>query len=318
MLPPLQSPPAVVAPAPSSLEAETALLDAFDWGQALPPLPKLKGPATLDHRWLRAAATFAPGQGLPANPFLAGAGKREAEAFRQLTSRSGAALLEALKAQPLRHSGTALALWRWGQRQVRNGVFSPALRQAWEDRLLAAGPALTRGYALRHALCWALAEQDEARFAAIRSKVDQETLEALKGFQRLFGLLGGPSPALRLWSLPGLDYRDAGLESLGAQRVWICPAEGGALPEIPASTTWIIPSDHGSLDERDASLTGTPLAEAQALVARLRSAGRAAYFAPSRMAFERLGLAWFPALIELDAQGNIRSIRMGDAAPARP
>ena len=40
--------------------------------------------------------------------------------------------------------------------------------------------------------------------------------------------------------------------------------------------------------------------------------------APSRAAFEGLGLAWFPILIELDPKGDVRSIRMGDAAPDKP
>jgi len=143
-------------------------------------------------------------------------------------------------------------------------------------------------------------------------------MELLGGFQRLFGLLGGPSPILRLWTLPGLDYRDLRLDQLGATRAWICPLETGALPELPAGTSWIIPSLSAELDPRDAGLSKSLLAEGQALGDRLQSAGRTAFFAPSRTAFEELGLAWFPILIELDAKGAIRGIRMGDAAPDRP
>ncbi len=317
-VPPPATPPAEIQPArPSPAELENRLLDAYDWGQPLPPEAP-KGPTAAAHRWLGAAATFDPRGNLPANPFATGPGRREAEAFRRLLTAPKDQISGALKALPIRASGTALGLWRWGQLQVRTGTFDAALRRIWEDRLLAAGPALTRGYALRHALCWALAEQDEARFAAVRSRTNQDAEDTLKGFQRLFGLLGGPSPVLRLWTLPELDYRDSPLDQFGATRAWIRPAEDGPLPEIPAGTAWIIPSTTGTLDERDASLSAPLLAEGRLLAARLRSTGRSALFAPSRPAFERLGLVWFPILIELDGKGAIRSIRMGDAAPDRP
>ena len=44
---------------------------------------------------------------------------------------------------------------------------------------------------------------------------------------------------------------------------------------------------------------------------------------PDRKALIRAGtigqaLAWFPILIDLDAQGNIQRVRMGDAAPRNP
>lgn len=318
LLLPMPSPPTLVAPVPQNQDAESAILDAFDWGHPLPPRPKLKGMAAVNHQWLRATATFDPAHDLPANPFATGQGRREAEAFRRLLKAPKDQISDALKALPIHATGTALGLWRWGQLQVRTGTFDAALRRIWEDRLLAMGPALTRGYALRHALCWALAEQDEARFAAVRSRTNQDAEDTLKGFQRLFGLLGGPSPVLRLWTLPELDYRDSRLDQFGATRVWIRPADDGPLPEIPAGTAWIIPSATGSLDERDASLSEPLLAEGRLLAARLQSAQRSALFAPSRPAFERLGLAWFPILIELDSKGDIRSIRMGDAAPQNP
>lgn len=318
LLQPVPAPSAAAAPRPQSQEAESAMLDAFDWGQPLPATPELKGMAAVKYQWLRAAATFDPAHGLPISPFATGQERREAEALRRLLKAPKDQISGALQALPLRETGTALGLWRWGRLQVRTGTFDASLRRMWEDRLLAAGPALTRGYALRHALCWALAEQDEARFAAVRSRTNQDAEDTLKGFQRLFGLPGGPSPVLRLWTLPELEYRDLRLDQLGALRVWIRPAEDGPLPEIPAGTAWIIPSATGSLDERDASLPEPLLAEGQALAARLRSAGRSALFAPSRPAFERLGLAWFPILIELDGKGDIRSIRMGDAAPRNP
>ena len=317
-LPVPSTPPALVAPALGGQEAEGALLEAFDWGLPLPPAPRLMGAASLGYRWLRAAATFDPAHGLPADPFATGRARQEAEALRRLLKGPLDLTGAALKALPLREAGTALALWRWGRLQVRDGRFDAALRRIWEDRLLTAGPALTRGYALRHALCWALAEQDETRLAAVRAQAGQGSEDTIAGFQRLFGLLGGPSPELRLWTLPGLAYRDLRLDQLGGHHIWICPAEGEALPELPAGTVWIIPSASGSLEERDASLSPALLAEGETLAARLRAAGRSASFAPSQAAFEHLGLDWFPILIDLDEKGSIRAVRMGDAAPARP
>ena len=308
-----------MAPAPARYaEAESALLEALDWGWAPPAPPKLKGPAVLDYRWLQAAASFDPGQGLPASPYAGGAAAREAQALRSLLRAPLEQVPERLKALTQRQGGTSLALWRWGQRRVREGAFPPALRRAWEDRLLAAGPGLLRGNALRHALCWALAEQDEARLTAVKALAGQDAADTVRSFQRLFGLLGGPSPELRLWSLPELDYRDVRLDQLGGSRVWVVPAEAGPLPALPAGTAWIVPSPSGYQDERDASLTGTILAEGQALAERFRAAGRTAHFAPSSRAFEQLGLVWFPILIELDSQGYLKSIRMGDASPRQP
>jgi hypothetical protein len=317
-LPALQTPPALVSPTPTSQEAEAALLEAFDYDLALPAAPKLKGTAALTYRWLRAAATFDPTRDLPANPFAGGRDRKEAEALRHLLKAAPDQFENELKALPIRTSGTALALWRWGQIQVRAGALAAPQRRLWEDRLLSAGSPLTRGYGLRHALCWALAEQDEARFSSVRSAAGATSNDTIKGFQRLFGLLGGPTPILRLWALPGLDYHDLRLDQLRASRIWICPVEKTALPDLPAGTAWIIPSVTGELGERDASLSEAVTSEGKALALRLQAAGRSALLAPSRAAFENLGLSWFPILIELDGKGDIRAIRMGDAAPGNP
>lgn len=316
-VPPPATPPAEIRPAPPSpAEREERLLEAYDWGQPLPEAPK--GPGVTAYRWLRTAATFDPRTGLPANPFPQGAAHGEAESLRTLMKAPADRVAARLAALPLRQSGTALALWRWGQAQVREGHFPAKVRQAWEDRLLAEGPALTRGYALRHALSWALAGKDEARFAAIKAAAPPDADSIVAGFQRLFGLIGGPSPDLRLWSLPDLDYQDLRLDQLGAPRVWICPAGEGPLPDIPPRVAWIIPSAEAGLDARSASLPEDLLVEGRALATRLRTTGRTARFAPSRAAFEALGLAWFPILIDLDDQGNVEAIRMGDAAPRNP
>src|SRR5512133_470921 len=314
---PPPTPPAEVRPAPpTAAELQDRLLEAYDWGRPLPEAPK--GPGAAAHRWLQAAATFDPQREVPANPFPSGAAHREAEALRALMKVPRTRLAPRLAALPLHQPGTALALWRWGKTQVREGRFTPAVRRAWEDRLLAKGPGLTRGYALRHALCWALADQDEARFASLKARADEAAEPVVSQFQRLFGLLGGPSPVLRLWALPGQDYQDLRFDELGVRRLWILPATEDPLPDLPADVAWIIPSLDAGRDDRSASLPGGLLAEAQALSARLKAAGRTARYVPSRAAFEGLGMAWFPILIELDGQGNIKAVRMGDAAPQKP
>jgi len=317
-LPAMQAPPTLTAPAPADQEAEHALLEAFDWERPLPNPPRLKGPALPAYRWLRAAATFRPGRDLPANPFATGSERKEAEALRRLLSAPREQLGAGLKVLPLRCSGTALALWRWGQAQVRAGAFTPQLRRLWEDRLAAAGPALTRSYGLRHAFCWALAEQDEARLASLRPPGGSDPEGTFATFQRLFGLLGGPSPTFRLWTLPSLGYRDLRLDQLGAGRIWICPLPEGPAVQIPAGVAWVIPSANGESDPGAASLPEAQTIEGQALAGRLQAGGAGALFAPSRAAFERLGLAWFPILIEVDGRGHVQSIRMGDAAPQNP
>ncbi|WLT32774.1 hypothetical protein [Geothrix sp. PMB-07] len=319
-LPTLQAPPAIVTPipAPAGQEAENALLEAFDWENALPAPPKLKGAAALSYRWLRIAATFEVERGLPPDPFAGGPDRQEAEALRRLMKAPKDQLATALKTLPLRRSGTALALWRWGRLQVRQGAFEAPLRRLWEDRLIAAGPALTRGYGLRHALCWALAEQDEARLATLRPAPGADSESTFKDFQRLFGLIGGPSPVFRLWTLPGLDYQDLRLDQLGASRIWVCPPPKEALPALSPDTAWVIPSETGYQDAVDASLSAPLMDEGKALAQRLQEAGRNGRFAPSRAAFEKLGLLWFPILIVLNGKGDIQSIRMGDAAPQKP
>ncbi|WP_243324351.1 hypothetical protein [Geothrix sp. SG200] len=314
---PPPTPPAEVRPAPpTAAQLQDQALDAYDWGRPLPAAPR--GPGAAAYRWLQAAATFDPLAAPPADPFPPGAARREAEALRALMQAPQARLAKNLTALPLRQAGTALALWRWGKAQVREGRFTPAIRQVWEDRLLAKGPALTRGYALRHALCWALADQDETRLAALKARAEEPAEPILSQFQRLFGMLGGPSPVLRLWTLPGQEYQDLRLDQLGARRIWIYPAGEGPWPELPADVAWVIPSLEAGMDERSASIPEGLAAEVHALSARLRAAGRTAHYVPSRAAFEVLGLAWFPILIDLDEQGNIRTVRMGDAAPRNP
>ncbi len=313
-------PPAQVAPAPAPPEAlaaaQSALLEAYDWGRPWPPLPGLGRAALLSHRWLRTALSYDPLGRPPDNPFAAGSSRQEVQRLRALMHHPDRLSATTLQALSLTEPGTAMALWRWGQARVRRGTLPPARRRAWEDRLITAGPPLSRGYALRHALCHALAEQDEARFTALRALANPAAETTLRGFQRLFGLLGGPLPRLRLWSLPGLTYAD--LAPGRARRLWICPAEASRQAPLPEDTLWIIPSLAGHLDDRSATLDEPSRQEGEALAHRLERPPGQAWFAPSRAALESLGLAWFPILLELDDQGHLARIRMGDAAPAKP
>ena len=311
-LPP--QPPPVRAPDPAAA-VEEAFLEAFDDGQAAPEATAPRGPARLALSWLAAAAAFRPGHELPPIPFKAGRELREARALHRLLKAPPEARLVALQSISLGRAGTALALWRWGQAQVRAGAFTQSQRQAWEDRLLAAGPEVTRGYALRHALCWALAERDEARFAALSPRLSGSD-DLRLALQRAFGLLDGRSPSLRLWRLPDLAYQDARLDELGVRRLWVCPAEPGTPAPLPAGTGWIIPSPKGGQEPREATLSHESALEARELA--VLAAGGPAWFAPSRAALEPLGLLWFPVLVDLDGEGRIQSVRMGDAAPTRP
>lgn len=316
VLPPAPPPSVQTAP-PSRPDPVAGLLHAFDWGQPLPDAPGLRGEAALRYRWLREAASFRPGT-LPADPFPAGPDHQEAEALRTLLRMPPSGLARPLAVLPMHLPGTALALWRWGRRQVRTGAFAPAVRMAWEDKLLASGPPLVQGYALRHALCWALAEHDEGRFARLKAAHQPMAESTFALFQRLFGLLGGPSPVLRLWTLPGLAYHDVRLGELGARRIWVCPPEAGPLPALPPDVAWIVPGASGTQDPANATLDPDDLREGRALAKRFESAGRKAFFAPSRADMERIGLVWFPALVVLDRKGFLEDIRMGDAAPGRP
>lgn len=208
------------SPPPLPLEtAEAEVLERWDAAAALDARPS--GPVEVRDRaalaWLRAAL----GPGLPANPFRRGTpDHREAEAVRALLQAAPerrAALLQALR--PLR-AGSRAALWRWGQALVRQGAMPRALRHAWEDLLLEGGPALLRGFALRHALCFALAEGDAARFAALRERYGEGADDVFGQVQPAFALLGAPAPRLRLWRLPGLEEDARPLSELGARLAW--------------------------------------------------------------------------------------------------
>lgn len=315
---PLPWPAALVqAPkAPKTLElqaAESLLLEAFDEGAPLPS-PRVAARDRAALAWLRQAAS-----GLPTrNPFPPGTpSHREAEAllaFLQGPAPSGTPDLGNLKVSL---NGTRLALWQWGRKEVRAGRMDPPSRKAWEDRLLGGGHPVLRGLALRHALCWALAENDEARFGELKGGAEPETLPFFTAFQNLFGWIGGTSPSLRLWNLPGLEYGDLRLDQLEGRRIWIAPMEP-VLPQLPEQTAWIIPAKAGETAASEPNPSPVDAQEARDLAARLQTGGLKAWFAPQRRLWENLGLSYFPVLVELDEARRIVRIRMGDAAPENP
>lgn len=311
MMPPYQAaqvsvPKADTAPkTPSEEDREQNLLSALDAGEPLLRPANIPVPDQPAFDWLWNAAAWKPGMKAPASSFPKGSkAEHEAQAWRAfLASGEGAAKL------PLSQSGSRLLLWEWMRNRDRHAPLPKHARRAIEDRLLAGGPSIIRGWALRHALCFAIAEKDGARFAALKIAHGAESPETFGSAQALFGVLDGPSPVFRLWQLPGLHYQDATLGQLGARKVWICPP-GIAVPDGAA---WIIPSQSGVLNGREADLSSGMKEEAKALTPELK--GRAAWFAASKTEWEAIGLNWFPALIELDGSGNITRVRMGDAAP---
>lgn len=321
----LLSPPVLQAPPPRAADAqapkaplplaqaEDLVLMAFDEGRALPQ-PAVAPGDRAALAWLRANA----GGGSPRNPFPAGSPHhREAEAWIAFLKAPAAEQAAGLLQVRLELAGTQLGLWRWGQAATFKGRLDPAGRRAFEDRLADSPASALRAYALRHALCFAVAERDEGRFLQLRQRYDFIEGDLFRTYQRLFSLLDGPAPVIRLHSLPDLAYRDLALSDLGASRIWMMPA-ADRLEALPPDVAWIIPSRHGAQDHREARLEGEAGAEARDLTARLGAAGRRAWFAASRRPFEVFGLVHFPILIELDGERRIRRILMGDAAPDRP
>lgn len=301
------------APPVSLEEATSQLLDAFDDGcaPAALPRPTVKTKERPALSWLRAALS----ETQPPNPFPKGhPSYGEVERARALLAAPpdrNSALQAAL--QPTL-AGSFAALWRWGQARARAGEFSMAQRHTWEDLLAGPkSPVVVRGWSLRHALCFALAEGDEARLAALKTAFAQELPDFFQTFQRAFALLGGPAPRFYVWSLPELQPQDLSLSRLGS-RVYVSFLDTPA----PADAAWIVPAQTSNLPADLSSLEGESLAEATHTATMLRALGRSAHFVPSRAPLEALAMVYFPIDIRLDATGMIRSIRMGDAAQAKP
>lgn len=306
------------AQVPISLpEAEAQYLQAWDFREgnetlAVPVVARKDQPSL---RWLAAAAN----QDLPVNPFPKG-GKawREAESLRRFLQSPPERWASDLNTLPLTLSGSYLSLWRWGQPRVRAGRMDKPLRRQWEDRLLEGnGPGVVRDSALRHALCFALDEADGDRFAQLKDRLEEGFPEIFPKFQNAFSLLGAPAPVVHLWLLPAMNSVDLSLSKLGGSKVRLAPDSGKGLPELPPDTIWVVPTREGSQSESSSYLEGASLEEAKQLIPRLEAAKRMAYLAPVRSVFEAYALMYFPLQIDLDAQGNVLRIRMGDAARAK-
>ena len=303
---PMLLPPAIQASAPASklAKAENAFLLDLDAGVEPKAAPELDARDRAAFIWLKQASAWKAGD-RPASPFAKGsAGDSEAKAWSAFL---GGAKGDAAKL-PLRMTGSRMLLWSWMRDREHHGPLPKAQRQALEDRLLAGGPAVIRGWALRHALCFLVAEKDFARFADLKARHGAEAPDTFTAVQSLLSLFGSPGPEFRLWHLPDLAYRDLLLKDLGARLVWICPPG----PTAPEGAAWIIPSETGDQNEREASLNLDRRQEADKLAAQVKGQ---AWFAASRSAWEASGLQWFPILIVLNPEGDITSVRMGDAAP---
>ncbi len=305
------------APPPVSREEGHALvLELYDEDPSLHHLPTiaLRAKDRPAQAWLLAALRDKK----PRSPFPKGsAAHREASMLHDLLEASPEARAAHLHALPLNLVGTQAALWRWGQALAQKGELTPALRHEWEDRLLHRQcDTMIRGWAMRHAFCFALAEADEMRFDALKTACAQEVPDLVRQFQRAFALLGGPPPHVYLWSLPDLTSLDQPLGRLGSC-LRVLPLEPGT-PPPPEGCAWIVPAMQSNLSTHLSALEGPSLDEARHIAQEIQSLGRKAYLAPSREPFMDCALVFFPIEIRLDTEGLIRSIRMGDAAQAKP
>jgi len=311
--------PLVLQAAPPQVsreEGHALVLESYDAEPSLQRLPPIalhaKDRPAQD--WLLAALK----DKMPRNPFPKGsAAYREASGFHGLLEANPEARAARLQSLPLNLVGTQAALWRWGQALAQKGDMPLALRHQWEDRLLHKQCAtVIRGWAMRHAFSFALAEADEMRFDVLKTACAQEVPDLVQQFQRAFALLGGPPPHIYLWSLPGLEPLDQPLGRLGSC-LRISPLEPGTAPP-PEDCAWIVPAMQSNLSTHLSTLEGPSLEEARRIAEGIQSLGRKAYLAPSREPFMDCALVFFPIEICLDTEGLIRSIRMGDAAQAKP
>jgi hypothetical protein len=303
---------------PLSLHAaENQYLEDWDsrGGNESVPVPQVDNVDMPVLKWLVESAT----RELPANPFVKGKTPwREAEAIRHFVQSKSGRWSEDLKALPLTLSGSYVALWRWGKPKVRSGRLDKALRLQWEDRLLVDGaPDVVRDMALRHALCFALAENDGDRLGWLKDRLEGLYPDIFLKFQSAFSLIGVPPPVVHLWTLPQMQSVDLPLNQLGGSHVRIEADPGQGLPQLPADTAWVVPTLEGSQPEASVVLEGSSLAEARPLIPRLEAAKRTAYLAPVRKSLETYALMYFPIQIELGSDGTIMSICMGDAELAR-
>lgn len=286
--------------------AEAILLEAWDEARSLPRLTVAKADRA-QLTWLEKNLQGS----VPVNPFQGGHRDfLEAEAMRAFLLKGGA-----VNGLSLRLTGSQAALWRWGAARARAGGWAVTERHAWEDRLTAPDMHfLFRESALRHALCFALAEQDEARFSELRERWGDQVNELFPSFQRAFALLGAPLPVLRIFGMPELSPLE---ESLGSRyrrlRIEGSPKEG-TLPVLPKDQACLLPTRRGALPLDESELDAESFAEAQSLKARLPATPTGYFLAPCRASLETHALVLFPVLVDLDETGRVTRIQMGDAA----
>ena len=300
----------VPGPEPETLKTlEYQILEAFDYGAAI-ELPKLPSDRAADQaviQWLHSAVSLS----IPISTFAADSLEQsEAAEIIRFLNTAAVPPVSAFNELSLRLSGSQLALWRFGQASARSGKWGASVRRSWENRLMDSSiHPMIRGFAVRHALCWALAENDEARLADLKnSKIGEDAPLIFSLFQKTFASLDNPLTALRLWTSSFSEVSDAG--ALGAG-LWICP-DPDMPPPSPVSV-WIIPILGSPLKEGADNSQWKTSAE-QFLKTPVFSDYKV-FFAPFQKDLDLLGIALFPVLIEQDSVGNVKSIRMGDACP---
>ena len=116
----------------------------------------------------------------------------------------------------------------------------------------------------------------------------------------------------------GLGTTELVLAERPGIRVRVQPAEGGTLTVPAGADLWIVPSRRGDQSVEDPFLRDAELREGQAIAERFKQAGLKGFLAASRQPFEERALVYFPVELQVDAEGCIASIRMGDAARVQP
>ena len=307
MQPPVMQIPEIDTRTLASLEYQ--MLEAFDYGfeARLPALPSERGMDMAKLRWLHAAAYSS----LKISAFSDGSPEHsEAERVIKFLNAKELPTEASFSSLNMHLTGSQMALWRFGQAAVRNGSWGQNIRKQWEDLLLdqSIHPVI-RGFALRHALCWALAENNEIRLAEIKNSSAGDDIPSLFSlFQKAFASLGGPLSPLRLWNSSFSQIENT---KPFAQKLWLCPDPN--FPPANKTTDWIVPLLEGSV----VGNTENPSwrANAEQLLKENGFSGYNVIVAPFKKDLDLLGIALFPALVELDNGGKIMSIKMGDACP---
>jgi hypothetical protein len=312
ILPPKQDPPAIQAPdkTPQTLESlEYQILEAFDYGVTLrqPSLPLNRASDQAKLQWLHSAAYLSA----PISAFHPDTPeKAEADEVIEFLEAKRPPSEQSLGKLSLKLTGSQMALWRFGQAAARKGDWNPSARRQWEDRLLERHVhPIIRGFALRHALCWALAEKDEERLAELKgSKASEDMPEIFVLFQKAFSAIGGPLSMLRLWASDFLESQ-GGIQAGGT--AWICPDAN--FPPLDKASIWIVPL----LEPQGAENPEHPIwrGRAEKMLEAPLFANYRVFFAPYQRDLDLLGIAFFPALISLNEKGDIAKIQMGDACP---